>query len=91
MVLYSNDWKSLDDIESGITNRFMPTLFTEFTRQRDAIRTVETNLRFSGYLEFLFMPLKRILYLFKACIFLTSFYRSFLIAKVTCQVPLLYF
>jgi hypothetical protein len=31
MVLHSNNWKSLGDIEPGVINRFVPTLFTAFT------------------------------------------------------------
>lgn len=61
MVLYSNDWKSLDGIESGITNRFMLILFTKFTWSQDAIRAVETNLCYPSYSRFLFVPLKRTL------------------------------
>lgn len=61
MVLYSNDWKSLADIDIGITNRFMLILFTKFTWSQDAIGTVETNLCCSSYSRFLFVPLQRTL------------------------------
>lgn len=61
MVLHSNDWESLDDIESGLTNRFMLILFTKFTWSQAATGTVETNICCSGYSRLLFVPLKRTL------------------------------